>query len=232
MNGKGTGSGTVTYLKVDWDAFVRRHDRDLHRVAMKHCRRLGLPTHLAEDIVQIALILAMAANIEDRGKDSVLRFVYTIIRRRCLDLYRRSKYREIPSSRIRWQGEEKDFLESVARGQDGPSPEELMDLECRKWAVRMGFKYLPAYVSTTHPRAALYIDVLWLTTVRGLSYKQVALELSFEKVERKWTERGRELLRGWVEALCCSSLPSKTLDDNYWKAGYEAGLRFREDCDM
>lgn len=221
--------GADGFLNVDWNAFVRRNYKALINKALSRLINLGLSPDLAEDVVHIALIDAMAANIQERGKNSVVRFVYTIIKNRTISIYRRSRYQEIPSSRVKWMGEERDFLETAVHDEGMPCPEELLDLECQKSAVRLAYKNLPAYLASSHPKAALYIDVLWLTTLRGLSYKEVAVELDLPAVERKWTERGRELLRGWVEAICSTSRPSRTIYDNYWKAGYEAGRRFRED---
>ena len=217
------------FLEVDWNAFVRHNYKALINKARSRLINLGLSPDLDEDVVHIAIIDAMAANIQERGKKSVLRFVYTIIKNRTISIFRRSRYQEIPSSRVKWQGEEKDFLETAVHDEGMPCPEELLDLECQKSAVRLAYKNLPACLAASHPKAALYIDVLWMTTLRGLSYKQVAVELGLPTVERKWTERGRELLRGWVEAMCSSSRPSKTIYDNYWKAGAAAARRFRED---
>lgn len=220
-----SGSGVGV---INWDGFVREHYDQLFRYARSLCGRYGLSPQDAEDFVQEAVLDAMGADIELRYPDSAIRYVTRIVYHKCMSQLRRRRVHAITVSMLHRSGEDPAFWERF--------PSQLLDAgierlltDCEIRACMLAFKQLASHVEEEFSSADRNLQVVFLKNLMGLTYEQVAVEMGVEAVERKWGERGRELLRGWMAALCGSSDSGTTKDSTYWRAGFRAGIRYKDD---
>ena len=215
---------------IDWSAFSREHYAQLHKYARGLCVRYGFPPEDAEDVVQDSVLDAMGANIQMLHANSPVRYVTRIIRNKVLTKVRQRRVHAITVSALVRTGEDPAFWERFASKLDEGGIDRMLTA-CEMRAAVAAFLNLPEYVEEEFSSAQRNIKVVLLKNLMGLSYELVAQEMGLACVDRKWGERGRELLRGWIAALCGSSESAKTSDGTYWTAGYRGAIRFKEDQD-
>ena len=228
MQGKKHGIGKAKEACVDWCVFARENYPELLRYATSMCVRFGFSPTEAEDVVQDSLLDAMGATIRMDPSNSPLRYVMRVVRNKVLTKVRQRRVHAITVSALCRTGEDPAFWETFAAALDETGIDRLLTA-CELRACVAAFLNLPEYVEEEFSSAQRNIKVVMLKNLMGLSYEQVASEMGVDNVQRKWAERGRELLRGWISALCGTADSGSTKDSRYWTAGYRAGIRFKED---
>jgi hypothetical protein len=166
----------------------------------------------------------MAARIRDTGPASVQRYVATVVRNKVIN-EASSRHRTIPLAV--WEGERTQTGGRIPEQDTKTNVESLFLAGQGAWAAALGFDLLPVFVEPSFVNTGRDIEIFRLTHVEGLSFDRARALMGLAKVQRQWAARGRELLRGWVFALCGSEPRPDKVNATYWDAGFNAGSAYR-----
>lgn len=225
---------TPEYLPVDSPAYVRKFLRKyfdtLCREATRTSYQYNIPD-FADDALSITIEKFMTSRIENRGPRSAIGFAVRILRNTCIDEARRRGRHAIPAGALMTDEEDGgDFIEQrVAVEQEGADPESALIASHELRAIDLGFVELPRLVGKTHKNVERDLDIVYKRYLLRMSWNDIAKTLEGAKAHRQSAARGRELLRGWVHALCSTQPEPDAANRKYWQRGHEAGQRYREE---
>ena len=224
---------TPEYLPVDSPAFlrkfIRKHFETLCREASRTCHQYNIPDY-ADDALSITIEKFMTSRIENRGPRSAIGFAIRILKNTCIDEARRRGRHAIPAGALLSDDEDGgDFIEErVAQQHSSSNPEAQLIAGCEMRAVELGFELLPNHTRKTHKNVERDLDIVRKRYLLKMSWGEIAKSMGVAKAHRQSAARGREMLRGWVHALCGTQPEPDAANRKYWQRGYEAGIAYRE----
>ena len=233
---EGTGSqdGSLALVPVSnpvfMASFLGEHLDELALEARRVCRRYDI-IDFAEDALSAALEKFMSSRVVDRGPRSAIAFAVTVVRNTCIDEVRRRSRQAILAGAMTGDLGEEDGRAWVPEPASGLNPERALVAGFELHAVSLGFEHLPTVMAATHRNVARDLDIVQQRYVEHLSWEQIAKAMRVDKAHRQSGARGRELLRGWVHALCGTQPEPDAVNRKYWRRGFDAGERFRGESD-
>ena len=208
--------------------FLSDYYEELCQEARRACWKNNIPD-FAEDALSISIEKFMCASIEARGPRSAIAFAVTIVKNTCIDeTRRRGRQAVLGGSMTGDLGEDEDRSSWLPEPQAGGDPERAAISELELAAVQAGFDHLPELMAATHKNVARDLQVVRCRYLLGMSWDEVAAELEIDKANRQSAARGRELLRGWVHALCGTRPEPELVNRKYWQKGFAEGERWRK----
>jgi RNA polymerase sigma factor (sigma-70 family) len=223
------------YLPVENPAFLKKFIHQyfdtLTREASRACYQYNIPDY-ADDALSISFEKFMTSRIEDRGPRSAISFAVRILKNTCIDEARRRGRHAIPAGALISNDDEDgggDFIEErVAEQTSSNDPEAQLIASAEMNAVDLGFDMLPILTRKTHKNVERDLDIVRKRYVLRMSWSEIAQDMGAGKAHRQSAARGRELLRGWVHALCGTQPEPDAANRKYWQRGYESGCAYRE----
>lgn len=229
-------AGEVQYLPVESPAFLRKFINQyfdtLSREASRICYQYNIGDY-GDDALSITIEKFMTSRIEDRGPRSAISFAVRILKNTCIDEARRRGRHAIPAGALISNDDEEgssgDYIEErVAEQTTSGDPEAQLIAGAEMNAVDLGFELLPGLTRKTHKNVERDLDIVHKRYLLRMSWSEIAKEMGMAKAHRQSAARGRELLRGWVHALCGTQPEPDAANRKYWQRGYEAGCAHRE----
>lgn len=223
----------VHILPVEDPAFVEQFAIEyfdtLMRKSERICRQLQIRDY-ADDALSTTIEKFMTSRIEDRGPRSAISFAMKVLKYTCIDEARRRGRHATPESALMTQDEEDDgsLFDRIGNAAGTPDPESQLMAERELRAVQLGLEKLPDFMGDTHKNVSRDLEMVRLRYMMRLSWQEIAEKMGIVKIHRQGAARGRELLRGWVHALCGSQPEPKTVNKKYWTRGFDAGQSYRE----
>lgn len=211
-------------------SFLEEHLDELALEARRVCRRYDI-NDFAEDALSVAIEKFMSSRVVDRGPRSAIAFAVTVVRNTCIDEVRRRGRQAILAGAMTGDLGEEDGRVWVPEPSSGHNPERALVAEFQLHAVSLGFAHLPRVMAATHRNVARDLDIVQRRYVEHMSWEEIAEAMRVSKAHRQSGARGRELLRGWVHALCGTQPEPEAVNRKYWRSGYDAGERFRSESD-
>jgi RNA polymerase sigma factor (sigma-70 family) len=222
------------YLPVESPVFLKKflhqYYDTLCREAARACYQYNIPDY-AGDALSISFEKFMTSRIEDRGPRSAISFAVRILKNTCIDEARRRGRHAIPAGALISNDDDDggDFIqERVAEQTTSGDPEAQLIATAEMNAVDLGFELLPTLTRKTHKNVERDLDIVRKRYVLRMSWGEIAQGMGEGKAHRQSAARGRELLRGWVHALCGTQPEPDAANRKYWQRGYECGCAYRE----
>jgi DNA-directed RNA polymerase specialized sigma24 family protein len=223
------------YLPVEDPSFVAEflseHFGALEREARILCRRYEI-ADFADDAISICIEKFMCSLIADRGERSAISFAMTIIKNTIIDETRRRKRQAILGGGLTGDLDAEEHPGAwVPEPQSASDPESEVFASLELLALRLGFEELPKVLARTHKNAGRDLEIVRLRYLDGQSWESIASLMPVDRTHRQSAARGRELLRGWVHALCGTQPEPEAANRKYWQRGFEQGSAYREEHD-
>lgn len=207
--------------------FVSTYYDELIAEARRSCWKHNI-RDFADDALSITIEKFMASRIEDRGPRSAIAFAITIMKNTCIDEIRRRGRQAVLAG----------SMTGDLGGDDAPgtwipepvavsNPEEQVLAELELHAVSLGFERLPEVMAATHKNVGRDLEIVKRRYLHSMSWEEISAEMDIDKAHRQSAARGRELLRGWVHALCGTQPEPEAVNRKYWQRGFDAGELFR-----
>ncbi|MDX9723320.1 MAG: ECF-type sigma factor [Myxococcota bacterium] len=225
-------SSDGVYLPVEEPEFVEEffteHFAELQREAERLCLRHGMED-FADDALCISVEKFMSSLIEDRGPRSGIAFAMTIVKNTVIDESRRRRRQAVLGGGMTGDLDAEEHPGAwlpEPRSSSNPEAEVLASLELH--ALRLGFEELPRALRATHKNVERDLEIVRLRYLDGVSWEEIGEHMPIEKTHRQSAARGRELLRGWVHALCETQPEPDAANRKYWQRGFEQGMAYRQ----
>lgn len=208
--------------------FVAEYFDELAQEARRACWKTNLGD-FADDALSITIEKFMSSRIEDRGPRSAIAFAMRILKNTCIDEARRRGRQAILAGAMTGDlGGDDNPGSWIPEPTSTSNPETETIAEYELLAVRLGFEQLPRVLAATHKNVGRDLEIVRLRYLDQLNWEEIGEEMGIDSAHRQSAARGRELLRGWVHALCGTQPEPEAVNAKYWRRGFEVGETFRQ----